>query len=152
MENKTNIAELLKDAPKGTKLYSRLHGIVTFDEINPKDATYSIHCFNSDGYGLFFTFEGKIPNYQSGECMLFLSKECRTWENKHFKAGQWVIAPYYIVDDKDRKGHMRWKLQIYSHYDKKAGWHILATDTGTYGDDAIIPYLGNEDKLGKEVG
>ena len=35
MENKINIAEILKDCPKGTKLYSPLFGDATLKEVNP---------------------------------------------------------------------------------------------------------------------
>lgn len=70
-------------------------------------------------------------------------------KRKVFKPGQLVLTQYYAKDDIE---HMKWKLQIYSHYDEDMKCHLLATDSHGYSDDtAVIPYDGNEDKLGKLV-
>lgn len=72
-----NIAEILKYCPKGTKLYSLVHGEVTLKEIK-STGTYSIKvtlndklstCYTKDG--LFFT--------EYGDCVLFPSKTQRDW-------------------------------------------------------------------------
>ena len=73
MEKKTNIAELLKDCPRGTKLYSPLCGeceYVCIENIfiKIKDIDDYVHSFFSDG-----------RRYKNGECVLFPSKENRDW-------------------------------------------------------------------------
>lgn len=69
-------------------------------------------------------------------------------KRKTFKPGQLVLTQYWHGDDKE---HMKWKLQIYSHYDNELKNHLMATDLHGYSDDTVIPYKGNEGKLGKEV-
>lgn len=83
MKNKINIAELLKDAPKGTKLYSPLYGEVDFDVVNYNfDSDSCIRIFDKRGYGHFFTECGYPNNYPlATEIMLFPSKDNRSWEN-----------------------------------------------------------------------
>lgn len=98
-----NIAKLLKDAPEGMKLYSPLFGEVKFKYINGSKfgivVEDSEECYRSfDKYGRYFTI------YNNAECLLFPSKDCRTWEGwklplePKFKVGDWVAC---IDDDGD---------------------------------------------------
>lgn len=74
-----NIAEILKDAPKGTELYSPLLGVVTLKEII-KDACYSIKVVDKCGQKHLFTSDGRFYEiYKNAECLLFPSKENRDW-------------------------------------------------------------------------
>ena len=98
-----NIAKLLKDAPKGMKLYSPLFGEVTFGYVS---AGNTIWVTSSDGKTmLMFTRNGKYClNFrseddidESAECLLFPGKG-QTWsgvEIKHpykkkFEVGNWI--------------------------------------------------------------
>lgn len=90
-----NIAKLLKDAPKGTKLYSPLFGEVKLD-----DAGGMIYVTTKYGSSKCFTETGcyYVDNETfSTECLLFPSKDCRTWEGwkppvkPKFKVGDWVV-------------------------------------------------------------
>ena len=75
MENKKiNIAELLKDCPKGTKLYSPIFGEVYLDKISPHLAII----VTTDKYKEEFLYDGRYG--MNGECMLFPSKGKTTWE------------------------------------------------------------------------
>lgn len=68
-----NIAEILKNVPKGTKLYSPAFGEVTFIYLyNDKIMTEDIFKIQR----LFYR-NGKF--YIDGECMLFPSRENRDW-------------------------------------------------------------------------
>lgn len=78
-----NIAEILKDCPKGTKLYSPICGecelvSVTYLHIDIQDEDKYIRCFR---------FDGTVAN--KGECLLFPSKENRDWSTfqRPFKDG-----------------------------------------------------------------
>ena len=90
MENKKiNIAELLKDCPKGTKLYSPIFGEVCLDKISPHLAII----VTTDKYKEEFLYDGRYG--MNGECMLFPSKGKTTWEGfvppRRFKDGD-VVA------------------------------------------------------------
>ena len=89
MNNKINIAEILKDCPKGTKLYTPLFGEVTFDSIDI-DEKYPIVVYKLDGMKTSFNEEGHYTEYPNSECVLFPSSEMRDW-TKFFKRGDVVI-------------------------------------------------------------
>lgn len=153
MENKTNIAELLKDAPTGIKLYSKTFGYVTFLHVEEWSAyeLYGITCKKANGYTHTFYKDGRLSSaYEDGECVLFPSKECQTWENfeaswshKHFEPFSKILV--YVACPTPR-----WKAEIYSHYDNNEEKHIGVSGF-MYEDNEVISYEGNEDKLGKEV-
>lgn len=83
-----NVAEILKDCPKGTKLYSPLCGECTLDSINQS----SIFLWNSNERRLFSC--NKYGQYfpDEGECLLFPSKDNRDWSTfqRPFKDGDIV--------------------------------------------------------------
>ena len=90
MENKINIAEILKDCPKGTKLYSPIFGEVKFNKYHENIIT--ILSTSNDGRNTLNTFS-KNGSYYSGysqsECLLFPSAKMRDW-TKFFKRGDVV--------------------------------------------------------------
>ena len=90
MENKINIAEILKDCPKGMELYSPIYGKVELLEVD-SNSEYSIKTVTSIGRPGSFTPYGRFyENYPSAECLLFPSREMRDW-TKFFKRGDVVI-------------------------------------------------------------
>lgn len=162
MENKINIAELLEDAPKGTELYSPAFGRVYLDGVrysNPNaesehsfnaydDYAIKVHCHNDICTTARFDVYGRLTRCEDSKCMLF-PKENITWENfkapwkhKHFEPYQKVL-----VAKSDGFGPRHWYAALYSHFDEI---HNM-TNLSTYADKYVIPYEGNEDKLGKEV-
>ena len=74
---KINIAELLKDCPRGTKLYSPLCGECYFDRLNMG----TIICKKRNTQEISFTSKGcyMLPILDDCECVLFPSKENRDW-------------------------------------------------------------------------
>lgn len=80
MNENLNLVEILKDCPKGTKVYSPMLGEMEFIEIYP-NSSYPIiaeskrHRCTPD----FFTKEGKYIDDCDAECMLFPSKDNRDW-------------------------------------------------------------------------
>lgn len=89
MENKINIAEILKDCPKGTKLYSPLFGEVTLEEVETECTTLINIKYNANICSKFFK-TGLYYNYEGAEYLLFPSSEMRDW-TKFFKRGDIVI-------------------------------------------------------------
>lgn len=89
MENNINIAEILKDYSKGTKLYSPLFGKVTLEEVNI-NIPVPIKVIDSlNNYNCFFK-TGLYYNRANAECLLFPSSEMRDW-TKFFKRGDVAI-------------------------------------------------------------
>lgn len=93
METRINIAEILKDKPSGTKLYSIVHGECTFETIT--DEIFKINFCNSK-FGLAQSGECtliKFGNmYDGGECIIFPSKEMRDWSKFSWKKGDVLIS------------------------------------------------------------
>ena len=79
MNENLNLVEILKDCPKGTKLYSLVHGEVEFEHIE----TYCRHQYVIIKLKDFLleriNFNGKLYNSYNGECILFPSKDQRDW-------------------------------------------------------------------------
>ena len=69
-----DIAKILKNCPKGMKLYSPIYGEVEFTEVSV--VTGGIGCKTNNGITRFYP-DGTY--YKGGECMLFPSKEQRDW-------------------------------------------------------------------------
>ena len=72
-----NIAEILKYCPKGTKLYSLVHGEVTLEEIKSA-VTYPIKVTLNDKLSTYYTKDGLFFT-EYGDCVLFPSKTKRDW-------------------------------------------------------------------------
>ena len=82
-----NIAEILKNTPKGTKLYSPIFGDVTFKGI---DSLY-IEVLDLSNIVREFYHDGRF--YMNGECILFPSRENRDWSTfSIFKKGDFLVA------------------------------------------------------------
>lgn len=75
---KLNIAELLKDCPKGTKLYSPIFGDVYLEKIRPHLAIVVTTDKKQGDFKEEFLYDGRYG--MNGECMLFPSKGKTTWE------------------------------------------------------------------------
>ena len=89
MENKINIAEILKDFPKGMKLYSPIYDKVELLGVK-SDSVYPIKTATSIDRKGSFTSDGLLyENYPTAECLLFPSREMRDW-TKFFKRGDVV--------------------------------------------------------------
>lgn len=94
MENKINIAEILRDMPKGTRLYSPPFGECNLDEVCTSDRkTYPIILLTSADTLVGFTKNGHyVDGFEDAECLLFPSAKMRCWD-KFFKRGDIVYNP-----------------------------------------------------------
>ena len=78
MNENLNLAQILKRCPKGTKLYSLIHGDVEFYAIDKRSSVCPIILKCGEDL-VSYSVSGKyIPGYR-GECILFPSKEQRDW-------------------------------------------------------------------------
>lgn len=119
MNENLNLVRILKDCPKGTKLYSTIHGEVEFDGIGNSGA-YRVEFKAEDGDICGVTIDGRLASYYSGECILFPSKEQRDWSK--------FTAPWYKKERFDPKtlkafdkvlvrneNYQVWQCDLFSH-------------------------------------
>lgn len=97
MENKINIAEILRDMPKGTKLYSPLFGKCELVGVNTDEYGdfIRVESFFQDGCvkkeSRTFSSDGSYFGwYPNAECLLFPSAKMRDW-SKFFMRGDVVL-------------------------------------------------------------
>lgn len=147
MNEYINIVEILKDAPKGTKLWSPVCGDCCFHSIDIYNDT--IQCTIEDGSNLTILFdnEGRYMGFR-GECLLFPSKDNKdwstfmaSWKHKHFKPFENVLVASGMSNT--------WEPDMYRLYDIKHDVHKCMCYTAK--DSTIISYKGNENKLGKSI-
>lgn len=131
MENKINIAEILRDMPKGTKLYSPLFGKCECIEVVNSKYPIVIKAQSANG-AVTEDFSGNgrfIDGLEDAECLLFPSAKMRCWD-KFFKRGDVVVS---------RPGRM---MAIFE------GW---VDDSYTEFNTTINRYMGKEqDSWGEE--
>lgn len=144
-----NIAEILKDCPCGTMLYSTLYGKLVLVDIE-LDSFYPIRCRKIDGNEVDFTEDGK-NSPTDAEPTLFPSKEQRDWSE--FNVNDQVAAqetkpqfkPFDKVLVRDIDEH-EWECDLFSHIDEEdyyvcvGSWWLQC-----------IPYEGNEHLLGTKI-
>lgn len=89
METKINIAAILKDKPKGTKLYSYIcAGECILNEVS-ENAIY-VDMYNKERFW-YFSVYGTIYAFQNGGVLLYPSYEMRDWSKFAWKKGD-VLA------------------------------------------------------------
>ena len=80
MNENLNLVEILKDCPKGTKLYSPIYGDVELEEVYINDdKSYPIRVKISKNAFNSFSEDGRNYREFNGECMLFPGKDQRDW-------------------------------------------------------------------------
>ena len=138
MNEKLNLVEILKDCPKGTKLYSTNFGVVKFDEIG-NNPNYPIVVSHIGGFEKF-TKDGRLYCICDGECVLFPSKDQRDWSK--FKPKQPKFDPKTLQPfDKvlARFSHDAiWKCTLFSHENKEECTYKYVTMN--YDHRYCIPY------------
>ena len=119
MNENIDLTKILKDCPKGFKLYSLTRGEVAFCHINKNHILYPIEVEVRKDIFECYSSEGKIYKNE-GECTLVPSKDQRNWSK--------FTAPWYKKDKFDPKtlqpfdkvlvrddGSCEWKINFYSH-------------------------------------
>lgn len=83
MNENLNLVEILKDCPKGTKLYSTVLGEVEFEGVTDGVNYPIIVKLNEEQFGEriieTFTSDGMLIATYKGECVLFPSRDQRDW-------------------------------------------------------------------------
>ena len=138
MEEKINIAEILKDKPQGTKLYDWLYNIdVELDTISTTETV--VWCTNETdnnttchrGYSGFGTVRGCNDGLQ----ILLPSKEMRDWNKFAWKKGDVLISN----DGKKEVFFNGFTDDTYALFKAKHGFEVLSNGNTIY--------LANEDGI-----
>lgn len=146
MNENLNLVEILKDCPKGTKLYSPVYGDVELVDVYQDNLPYPIKTrTNPNATGMFssvsFTKDGRIFVEHNGECMLFPSREERDWNKfkpKKPKFDPKTLCPFDRVLTKDSYD-CQWCCAIFSHIREiKNSPYKYVTSDGA--DIYCIPY------------
>lgn len=88
MKEKINIADILKDKPVNTKLYSPLYGDVYLSHIGVRnDINVLHHSALSE-----FLYDGRYTAYKESEILLFPSKEMQDWSRFAWKKGDILVT------------------------------------------------------------
>ena len=117
MNENLNLVEILKDCPKGFKLYTPLIGEVEFIKI--REGTLPVLTLHSSGIYLSFTKEGTYFNFNNmdAECLLFPSAEQRDWSkfNAHWYKNERfdtkTLQPFDRILGRDNSSHV-WKCNF----------------------------------------
>lgn len=138
-----NVAEKLKDCPKGTKLYSPLFGEVEFVRIEIGKPLVKVLDNGIPYSNVTFTAEGKWLNIEQSECLLFPSKDNRDWNKFNLHVN--TLKPFdkvLVRDDINEK----WIPSIFGCYEDEVDKdfpYVCLNGRYCY----CIPYEGNEHLL-----
>lgn len=120
MENKINIAEILKDKPQGIRLYSPIFGECAFYYVC--EDTDDICVKRHNGEKAYFNPEGLYNTL--GEVMLFPSREMRDWSKFSWKKGDVLVSKdnVYITFEEfedDTYTRFKGKHYLWKEYDEE---------------------------------
>lgn len=166
MEEKINIAEILKDKPQGTKLYDWLYNIdVESDTISTTDTETVVWCINETdnnttchrGYSEFGTVRGC-----SGLRILLPSKEMRDWSKFAWKKGDVLVnkdVDVYIIFERfsdDTYCSFVGKYYLWKENNDTEHFYknerLLTSDFQKAGKDAAQTYISTiEERLGGKL-
>lgn len=147
MNENIDLTKILKNCPKGTKLYTPIWGEVGFIEVkNYKNCLYPYPiCINTNTASSYISLskDGRyLINRKETECILFPSKYQRDWSK--------FTAPWYNKDKFDpktlkpfdrvlvRDEGKYWDCDLFSYISNRNIHHSYATITSFY--DFCIPY------------
>lgn len=139
MNENLNLVEILKDCPKGTKLYSPVLGEVKFEGIDvdkPYPILVTVEENEHESSNLVgFTTDGRFLYSYKGECVLFPSKDQHDWSKFKVPVEKFdysTLKPFDKILVRDYNNHI-WKCVLFTCMSAN---HMLATSNWNQG----IPY------------
>ena len=152
MEQKElNIAEILKDKPKGIKLWSPLFGNVTLKDADMPHAVLPILTKTELEDIQIFTKEGHFfSTYKDVECMLFPSKEMRDWEKFAWKKGDLLRAEngsLGFFDSWNNDNYTIMKIKFQDIHDNIYNYVEPGPWTKETNEDTIKQYISNIEEI-----
>ena len=131
MNEKIDLTKILKDCPKGWKLYSSVYGDVSFQGIG--DLVYPIQVSNKRAGVVLLSEKGRFL-IGVGECILFPSKDQRDWSKftapwyKKEKFDPKTLKPFDKVLVSDEH-HTRWRCNFFSHIVDQFNYKYFISDS-----------------------
>lgn len=113
MEEKNNIAKILKDKPEGTKLWTDMFGSVTLYVVTDTCDAFQVKHHNKEPW---FDKDGKL--YKEGVLCIYPSKSMRSWHKFAWKKGDVLVS-------NDGKREVLFKTWVNDSYTKFVGLHCL---------------------------
>ena len=132
MNENIDLTKILKDCPKGWKLYCTIYGEVQFGYINNGDFPIVVEL--SDSSDVDFTKDGKLYSDYDGECALLPSKDQRDWSKftapwyKKEKFDPKMLKPFDKVLVSDEH-HTRWRCSFFSHIVDQLHYKYYTSDS-----------------------
>lgn len=120
MNENIDLTKILKNCPKGTRLYSLVSGEVYFSFIGKKDTNHPIVVSLKNGRYECYASDGRFTYDFNGECVLFPSKEMRDWSK--------FTAPWYKKE--------RFDPNTLNHFDK-----VLVSTSGEWQCDFFFSHV-----------
>lgn len=117
-----DLLEILKNVPKGTQLFSAIHGTIKFNRIDNDIEHYPIWCIDNNNAVIPFSREGKHYIEYPGECILFPSRENRDWNT--FVPDLPRFTPVFVTDKYDTIHPDAAKDLSLRYYDSKGKAYI----------------------------
>ena len=143
MNENLNLVEILKDCPKGTKLYSTIFGEVEFGFIEDH-SIYPIFLILNGGHE-YLTSDGKLFNQFDGECILFPSREERDWSKFKPKKNRFDLKTLQPFDKVLVKVGSYWRIEWFSHMYEYKGDIYYVCSMSDYKE--CIPYNDETKRL-----
>lgn len=113
MEEKNNIAKILKDKPEGTKLWTDMFGSVTLYVVTDACDAFQVKHHNKEPW---FDKDGKL--YKEGVLCIYPNKSMRSWHKFAWKKGDVLVS-------NDGKREVLFKTWVNDSYTKFVGLHCL---------------------------
>ena len=147
MNENLNLVEILKDCPKGTKLYSTIYGDVELVGVHLNDNAYPIEIKIGESSDMVcdITNDGRLLGDFPGECTLFPSKEERDWSKFKIKKPKFdpkTFQPFdkVLMKNGDKSYHV-WFPDFISLPPNDVDETVLCMTT----DDVVIAIPYNEE-------
>ena len=126
-----NVAAILKQVPKGTKLWSNIFGEVEFGDIDEENV---IEVYKN-GEEDWFNSDGKLnsSNFPDGECILWPSKDHRAWDDEAYEIlgiekkseAPFNLQPFdKVLGIRDFCDEV-WHADLFSHIDKDLNYRYV---------------------------
>lgn len=123
MEEKIKIAKILKDKPKGTKLYSPIFGKLRYEDLVPDLGEFTV--VTSDNTLAKHSFRSDSRYNRHGEPLMLLpSKEMRDWSKFAWKPGD-------VLVNSDKDVHIIFEKFVDDAYTKFRGKYYLWEEGGS---------------------
>ena len=139
MKENIDLTKILKDCPKGTKLYSTIYGEVEFDSIEKE--THLVTLMTKYNNSIYVMSNGKYSIFFDGECTLFPSRYQRDWSKfkpKKPKFDPKSLKPFDKVLVRDGNTE-NWVCNFFSHIGEPYNIYMCISIMGG-GFKQCIPY------------